>query len=163
MFDGNTLTLIDFQAARPKQNIIIRNPSSGKLKGTFGHGAGFNPSRGCWNDTYALARTYQEIAPLLTLDPAIIQDDLTYLFQKAQKDKTIYAEFIVDDAWRQIIRPFYRKLRLRPWWLAKKSTRSKLRFIRQLLKHLLYVSKSFSTGDLILAKHASPQSPQWHR
>ncbi len=137
VFDGHMLALVDFMTGMKKTNPIIQNPSVGNLNGIFGLGAGFNPWRGTWNDTYSVALTYQAVMPLLLIDEADKKETLEALFTQAEQDKTITPEFHADEDWRKKMRKTYWKMRLRPLWLAKKSSRIKRGLIQTTLKKLL--------------------------
>ncbi len=134
LFDGTYLTLIDFQTASVKEDTHITNPSLCYIRGTLGLGAGYNPHRGVWNDVYSVAKNFEEVAPLIPFD---VTKDLEALWEMARQAVTIQPIYTVDAAWKKEMRKAYIKLRLRPMWTCKKSSREKHRYLRTVLERLL--------------------------
>lgn len=135
MLSGERLILFDFQTAIYKQAPIFRNPDLRTIRSTIGLGNGYNPCRGCWNDIFSIAKTFEELLPKLSLTNK--EDDLKMLYKLALDVPSISPRYIVDSAWKQSMRPIYNKLSLRPRWTFKPSSREKRECILNTLHTLL--------------------------
>lgn len=137
MLAGDKLVLFDFQTAMDHDtNYVFKNPSFGFVKNGLGLGAGYNPTRGEWNDICSIAKTYELIMSHLTCEKAQIQSDLETLYAAVKTVPTLRFHYVVDDAWKKANRFKYLKLRLRPSWTRKSSSKVKGLAFLNLLKQL---------------------------
>lgn len=139
------LVLFDFQTATKLDGPQFHNPPIRLIRSSFGIGAGYTPKRGLWNDIFSLAKTYEELAPILSLAPSVLQADVTHLYDLAKTIPTIQAHYTVDDEWKKANKKAYYKLLLRPNWTRKPSSRQKNNGVLSILKQLFRAAP----GELI--------------
>lgn len=145
MLVENTLVFFDFQTAIEYASPVYRNPSFWFLRNILGLGATYKGERAHWNDAYSLFRTYEQTLPVLTLDTATAQADLESIYAVSESLPGVRAYFTADDAWKRANRWAYWKLRLRPGWTRKRSSRMKNAVVMNCIRQL-YRAKS---GDRV--------------
>ena len=139
MVADEKLYLFDFQTAIKKENPKVYNPSLADIRGYGGLGYGFSPKRGTWNDVHSVARTYEEIAPLMATTTA--KEDIASLYELAKQGPTLENDYIVDATWKQKIWKDYIKLWLRPAWTCKPTSREKRRYVLDTIRKILKNNK----------------------
>lgn len=130
------LVLFDFQTATKSDGPQFHNPPIRLIRSNFGIGAGYTPKRGTWNDIFALAKTYEELASILSLNSSVFQADVAHLYDLAKTIPTIQAHYTVNEEWKKANKKAYYKLLLRPNWTRKPSSRQKNNGVLSILKQL---------------------------
>lgn len=144
VFDSK-LFLFDFQTAIDYKDPVHRNPPLVFMRSNFGLGAGYNPTRGQWNDLFSLAKTYEELKPILDIDPECFRQNLSNLYELSKTVPTLQARYIVDDDWKKANKKAYYKILFRPFWTMKPSSQRKRAGLVKVLKQL-YRTKS---GEMV--------------
>lgn len=140
VFDSK-LVLFDFQTVIEYKAPVYKNPPLFFMRSNFGLGAGYNPTRGHWNDLFSLAKTYEELKPILEIAPERFRQTCDDLYELAKTVPTLQAHYVVDDEWKKANKKAYYKILLRPFWTMKPSSQRKRAALLTVLKQL-YRTKS---------------------
>lgn len=135
MWANGKMHLFDFQTAIEYKPLFRKNPTLKDIRDDF-ELSGCNPAHGEWNDIFSIAKTYEMMTDILTLDQDQVKQDLDYLFSLSKTLVTLRTYYTVDAAWKQANKVNYYRLLLRPLWTLRPSRRKKRACVVTTLKGL---------------------------